>query len=98
MVAWNLAEYAEHALIEHVPRAHLLLDHLFAGISQHPGLQLDLLRVGESAADVKGFPALCQAALRRAMGGRRPAAFRRAAPLYGAGRFDPLRKLGEAHV
>jgi hypothetical protein len=27
----NDAQYREHALIEHIPGAHLLLDHLLAG-------------------------------------------------------------------
>ena len=39
----HAAEYCQHALIQHVPGAHLLLDHLLAGIRQHGGTPIGLI-------------------------------------------------------
>src|SRR5215831_3390863 len=66
--AWHLPQDCQHALIEHIPGAHLLLDHLFAGVCRlHPGLPIGLIATPEKAGEVKGFPGRCQAALRRDM-------------------------------
>jgi len=43
-ITGDFAKEAEHALIEHVPRANLLLNHLFAGVGgQHSGTPIGLI-------------------------------------------------------
>src|SRR6516165_1018516 len=67
-LAWHLPEDFQHARIEHIPGAHLLLDHLLAGVCRlHPGLPIGLIATPEKAGEVKGFLGRCQAALRRDM-------------------------------
>src|SRR5215467_4272432 len=79
-VTWHLTHDTQHALIEHIPGTHLLLDHLFAGIHRlHAADPPDwTYYTPEKAGEVKGFPARCQAALRRDM-----VKYRRDEPLAG---------------
>jgi hypothetical protein len=65
----HLAHDREHVRIEHVPGTHLLLDHLLADVYRlhRAPVGIGLISVRSKARQGKGFPAPCQAGLRRDM-------------------------------